>query len=248
MKKLVATISCLLFALLGVVSTSKANEKDYTIPEAYSIYEIPGSNAKGTYSVSLNADGAADPNGLYTFLAQIDTEPGETYTKITSWSSNFPVKAVIVRSKDLYNVYQYDSNIRSDRNLLAPDNSEGIPGNISKIAIVYDPEEFPEEPEAISAQNPTPVELVRNFLYRNLSILAIPLVVAFFLLGNLMARLRPTPSNSQAAEPKDNGSNTINMDNLPSPNSNTYGDDDETQFRKTYPYSRFRRYKSNSGK
>jgi hypothetical protein len=252
LKKLIATVSCLLFALFSLVATTSAtNVEDYTISEDYRIYDIPGSNSKGRYSVTLNAEGTADSNGLYTFIAHIDTEPGETYTKITSWNSNFPVKAVIVNSNDLYNLYQYDRNIRRDTDLLAPDNPDGSPGNVSKITLVFNPKEFPEEPEPLSTLTPEPIELVRNFLYRNLSILAIPLVVAFYLLGNLMGRLRPTPSNDQngqAVEPTDTTTSSINMDNLPSPGSSNFGDDDETQFRRTPPYSRYgrNRYFNNS--
>ncbi|NLP35704.1 MAG: hypothetical protein GX359_11055 [Clostridiales bacterium] len=242
MKKFIAIVSCLLIPLLGFASiTTAASTEEYNIPESYQAYDIPGSNEKGMYSVTLNSSGATDPNGLYTFVVEIDTKPGEIYTKVTSWQSNFPVYAVIVKSNNIYNMYQYHSSIRGDTDLNAPDIPEGGPGNVSEVTIIYNPEEFPDVPEAIPAPKPEPWELVRNFLYRNLSILAIPLVVAFFLLGNLIGRLRPRPARTSNDTVESNTTSSLNMDNLPSPTSTNYGNNDETQLRTPSPYSRYPR-------
>lgn len=251
MKKLIIIATCIVFSLLEFTNiVTAANPEEYTIPEAYMVYDIPGTNAKGTYSVTLNTTGATDPNGLYTFTVVLDTVPGEEFTKVTSWHSNFPVYAVIVKSNHLNNMYQYENSIRVDTDLKAPDTPDGSPGNVSGVTIVYNPEEFPEDPETLSSPRPAPWELVRNFLYRNLSILAIPLVVAFFLLGNLIGRLRPAPARSESPTAEPTTTTTLNKDNLSKPSSLHHGNEDETQFRTPSPYSRLpkNRYYNNSDK
>jgi hypothetical protein len=250
LKKFVTIVACFLFVIVGLTAPAyaandTAQSDQYTIPDSYLIYDIPDSGSEGTYAANFNETGAADPNGLYTFTVVIDTEPGEIHTKVISWSSNFPVYAVIVKGNGLYNMYQYDRNLLKDTGLKAPDNAEGIPSNVRGVTIVFNPETFPENPGTSPDTAPDAFNLIRNFLYRNFSILAIPLVVAFFLLGNLLGRLR---SSNLPQENSTNETVQVDRDNIPDripeniptniPVSPTRNQDDETQLRIPPPYSR----------
>ena len=104
MKKLIVLFGCILFTILSIYSTANAasvppqtfpgndsNPSDYTPPPGCIHYEIPGSGTEGTYTVKFDATGTVDPNGAYSFTVTVGTEAGEDYTKVLSWSSNFPI-------------------------------------------------------------------------------------------------------------------------------------------------------------
>lgn len=116
-----------------------SNPSDYTPPAGTIHYEIPGSGTAGTYTVHFNDQGQVDPNGACTFTVTVGTATGKNYTQVLSWSSNFPVYAVIVKGGNAFNLYQYPTTTRSDTDLVSPNNASGHPADVSHVSIVFYP-------------------------------------------------------------------------------------------------------------
>lgn len=211
MKKFGIFLSSIMIIILCMFSTAFAasvlpqlfpgndsNPADYTPPAGYIHYEIPGSGAPGTYTVSINSSGAIDPNGPFKFTVVVGTAPGESYTKVLSWSSNFPIYAVIVKGGDAFNLYQYDPSVRADTNLVSPTNESGQPADVSHVSIVYNPEEIPSvtpTPTPTPTLTPTPTPCPpcppTNKCCTIVLVIFILLIILFFLLGILFGKLPP---------------------------------------------------------
>ena len=126
---------------------------DYTPPDGCIRYQIQNSDMEGSHTVNFDSEGNVDPEGPYSFTVTIGTIPGNEYTQVLSWSSNFPIYAVIVKGGDAFNLYQYDPNIRGDTDLVSPDNPSGNPADVSHVSIVICPDCFPPQPPT---PTPTP--------------------------------------------------------------------------------------------
>ncbi len=127
----------------------------YIPPPGHIRYEIPGNGAMGTYTVKFNNQGIADPNGANEFIVTIGTYPGNDYTEVLTWNSNFPIFAVIVKGGDAYNLYQYQPGVRNDTNLVSPDNASGKPADVSHVAIVISKIIPTQKPTQCPTQKPT---------------------------------------------------------------------------------------------
>jgi hypothetical protein len=220
LKKLIIILSCLICIAISVYNPvyaasvspqlfpgNDSNPADYTPPPGYIHYEIPGSGAPGTYTVRFNATGAVDPNGPYSFTVVVGTAPGESFTKVLSWSSNFPVFAVIVKGGDAFNLYQYNGAVQADTNLVSPNNASGNPANVNHVSIVFNPEDLPPQPPTTTpsptptmtpTSTPTPTPFVTciptpkpptpgpcfNIIF--FGIIFIALIIAFFLIGQII--------------------------------------------------------------
>lgn len=174
-------IASLIFLLLVVLSfytsalaasvppqTFPGNDaNDYTPPEGCLHYQIPNSDTEGSHTITFDNDGAVDPSGPYSFTVTVGTLPGNDYTQVLSWSSNFPIYAVIVKGGNAFNLYQYDSSVRGDTDLVSPDNPSGGPADVSHVSVVICPDCFPPQPptptptpEPTVTPTPTPVPTV----------------------------------------------------------------------------------------
>lgn len=162
--KRIATFSFLLLFMLSFFTpvlaasvpaqTFSGNDaNDYTPPEGCIRYQIPKSDIKGSHTVNFDSEGNVDPDGPYSFTVTTGTIPGNEYTQVLSWSSNFPIYAVIVKGGDAFNLYQYDPSVRGDTDLVSPDNPSGNPADVSHVSIVICPDCFPPQPPT---PTPTP--------------------------------------------------------------------------------------------
>ena len=134
-----------------------SNPMDYTPPAGCIHYEIPNSGQEGTFTATFNETGAVDPAGAYSFTVVVGTEAGEDFTKVLSWSSNFPIYAVIVKGGNAFNLYQYDTTVRGDTDLVSPDNPSGHPADVSHVSVVICPDDFPPQPPTPTpSPSPTP--------------------------------------------------------------------------------------------
>lgn len=205
--KFVAFLSCILLSAFYFTPAvyaatvepklyyNNASEQEvYTPTEDQIYYAITGSNTSGPYTAVFNDDGEADPEGNFLFTAVIGTGIGEEYTKLISWSSNFPIEAVIVSGKDALYVYEYQKKIRGDTNLIAPLNASGVPENIDYIALVFDPEELPAGQSIFDS-------IWGYIIYGSL-------VLVFFLVGLIFGnvngvakKIQPTTARSQYSAP-----------------------------------------------
>ena len=132
---------------------------DYTPPEGCLHYQIPNSDEGGSHTISFDSDGNIDPAGPYSFTATVGTLEGTNFTQVLSWSSNFPIYAVIVKGGPAFNLYQYDPSVREDTNLVAPINPSGLPTNVSHVSVVICPDDFPPDPATPTPEptvTPTP--------------------------------------------------------------------------------------------
>lgn len=151
MKKMISMLCGILLVALSVSTAYAAsvtpqlfpgndsNPADYQPPSGYIHYEIPNSSIAGTHVATFNKYGAADPGGQFTFTVVVGTEVGQTYTSVLSWTSNFPLYAVIVQGDDAFNLYQYNFSLLSDTNLVAPDITVGQPADVNHVSIVFNP-------------------------------------------------------------------------------------------------------------
>ena len=197
MKKLLSIISIALVLTLNIISPvyaasvpaqtfpgNDSNPMDYTPPEGCIHYEIPNSGNEGTYTATFNELGEVDPEGLYTFTVVVGSEEGESYTKILSWNSNFPIYGVIVKGGNAFNLYQYGTNVREDTNLVAPVNPSGNPADVSHVSIVICPDEFPPVPPCPPCPpcSDQPDSICYGTLFLSIFII---FIIVFFLLGIL---------------------------------------------------------------
>lgn len=132
-----------------------SNPNDYTPPKCCIHYEIPNSDTEGTHTATFNSNGNPSPNGPFSFTVVVGTEEGEDFTKVLSWSSNFPIYAVIVKGGNGFNLYQYDSSVRGDTNLVSPVTASGKPADVSHVSVVICPKTFPPTPPT-TTPTPTP--------------------------------------------------------------------------------------------
>ncbi len=91
---------------------------------------------------------------------QSGTEEGVTITvdgdTITSWSSDQPVSAVIVKGGNSANVYSYPDGTTSDTNLVAPDNASGGPAGLSHVEFCLGQAAPSPSPTETATESPTP--------------------------------------------------------------------------------------------
>lgn len=211
MRKLISFCGCVLVILLSLYTTAYAasvlpqtfpgnDSNSYTPPEGCIHYEIPNSSEEGTHTVTFDETGTIDPNGAYSFTVVVGTEEGEDFTKVLSWSSNFPIYAVIVKGGNAFNLYQYDIDVRGDTDLVSPDNESGHPANVSHVSIVICPEDFPPDPPTPSCPPcptcppcppcpPSPPCPPTNCCIIGFFIIFILLIIVFFLLGLFTCRI-----------------------------------------------------------
>lgn len=195
MRKLLSVISVVLILILSTITPvyaasvpaqtfpgNDSNPMDYTPPEGCIHYEIPNSGDEGIYTARFNQLGEVDPEGPYTFTVVVGSEEGENYTKVLSWSSNFPIYAVIVKGGNYFNLYQYDTSVREDTNLVSPDNPSGNPADVSHVSIVICPDEFPPEPPCPPCP-PCPPDFYCCKIF--FLVIFIILIIDFFLIGLL---------------------------------------------------------------
>lgn len=153
---------------------SAINSNDYTPPDGYIVYQIPNSNADGTYIINFTSNGLANIDRDYTFTATIGTLPNNNYNQVLLWISNFPIYGVIVSGENSFNLYLYDTSIREDRDLVAPTNQSGFSDNISYIAIVI-PDNFSQ---ALQTTSLTPVFTIANTILLLISIILLGIIIA----------------------------------------------------------------------
>lgn len=144
------------------------NPNDYTPPANHIHYQIPNSADEGTHTLYFDEDGNIVPDGPYSFTIIIGTAENENYTKVLSWSSNFPIYGVIVKGGNAFNLYQYENTVRGDTNLVSPNNVSGDPADVSHVSIVFNPNELPPDPPIFC--------LITNII----------LIIAFFLIGLIL--------------------------------------------------------------
>jgi hypothetical protein len=133
-----------------------SNSQQYTPPEGCIHYEIPGSATPGTYNVKFDDEGNVDTDGTLEFSITVGQENDEDFTKVLSWSSNFPIYAVIVKGGDAFNLYQYPSTARFDTDLVSPTNESDKPANISHVSVVICPDNFPTQTPSQTPAETTP--------------------------------------------------------------------------------------------
>lgn len=168
-----------------------SNPNDYTPPEGCIHYEIPNSEDVGTHTVSFNELGEPSPDGPFTFTVVVGQEQGESFTKVLSWSSNFPIYAVIVKGGDAFNLYQYESTVREDTDLVSPNTSSGNPADVSHVSIVICPGQFPPiTPCPTCPPCPTSPPCPPNtFCCAKFITLFVLITIVFFLLGLIMGTI-----------------------------------------------------------
>lgn len=163
MKKVISFLALLLFVLSFYTpvlaasvpaQTFPGNDANaYTPPKKCIHYQIPNSDTEGSHTVNFDSEGNVDPDGPYSFTVTTGTIPGNEYTQVLSWSSNFPIYAVIVKGGDAFNLYQYEPNVRKDTDLVSPDSPSGNPADVSHVSVVICPDCFPPKPPT---PTPTP--------------------------------------------------------------------------------------------
>lgn len=125
--------------------TFPGNDTDpnnYLPPEGCIHYQVPNSDLEEPHTIIFNDEGSVDPEGFYVFTVTIGTIPGNTFTQVLSWTSNFPIYALIVNGGGEFNLYQYDNGFRGDTNLVAPVDASGLPANVNHVSIVICPNTF----------------------------------------------------------------------------------------------------------
>ncbi len=220
MRKLLSTLSVILVLVVTVFTPvysasvppqtfpgNDSNPKDFTPPEGCIHYEIPDSGDVGTHTVKFNALGEVDPEGPFSFTVVVGQEQGENFTKVLSWTSNFPIRGVIVKGGPNFNLYEYGLTVRGDTDLVSPTNPSGDPANVSHVSIVICPGDFPIDPtcptdptqptdptDPTKPTDPTqpcpplpPNEDCCNVI--GIVMIFIMLIVAFFLLGILLGAM-----------------------------------------------------------
>lgn len=131
---------------------------DYTPPEGCLHYQIPNSDEEGSHTISFDSYGNIDPDGPYSFTVTVGTLEETNFTQVLSWSSNFPIYAVIVKGGPAFNLYQYDPSARGDTNLVAPINPNGFPASVSHVSVVICPDDFnPDPPTPTPEPTATPI-------------------------------------------------------------------------------------------
>ncbi len=213
MRKLLSTLSLMLIVVFTVFTPvyaasvppqlfpgNDSNPNDFTPPEGCIHYEIPDSGNVGTHTVRFNEFGEVDPQGPYIFTVVVGKEQGEDFTKVLSWDSNFPIDSVIVKVGNAFNLYQYESGVRHDTNLVSPNNPSGDPADVSHVSVVICPDEFPPPTEPTEPTEPTcPTDPTTptnpcppNGNGSGLGIIVVIfalLILAFFLLGLLIGSM-----------------------------------------------------------
>lgn len=187
MKKLVSFLSVLLFVLSFYTTALAASvpaqtfpgndAEDYTPDEGCIHYQIPNSELDGTHTVVFNNEGTPNLDGPYIFTVITGTIPGNDYTQVLSWSSNFPIYAVIVNGEDAFNLYQYDPSVLEDTNLVAPIGSSGLPNNISHVSIVICPDTFPTNPAIVLPTGSLSSILIVNTIFQIISTILLGILV-----------------------------------------------------------------------
>jgi len=154
-----------------------SNPNDYTPPSGCIHYEIPNSGTPGTYTVKFNSSGQVDPSGNCSFTVTVGKQSGQSYTKVLSWSSNFPIYAVIVKGGNAFNLYQYPNTTREDTDLVSPNNASGKPADVSHVSIVICSGSCSSSNSSSTSSvcPPTPCD--------NSGIFLVFLIISFFLIG-----------------------------------------------------------------
>jgi hypothetical protein len=88
-----------------------SNPNDFTPPEGCIHYEIPNSANEGTHTVRFNSAGMVDANGPFIFTIDVGIAPGNDFTEVLTWISNFSIESVIVKGGPNFNVYSYDPSV-----------------------------------------------------------------------------------------------------------------------------------------
>jgi hypothetical protein len=192
MKKYVSFLSLLLFmlniytpALAASVPavTYTGNDADpniYSPPNGCIHYQIPNSDTAGTHTLIIDNQGAINPDGSNLFTATIGTIPGNNYSELLSWSSNFPIYAVIISNGDVFNLYRYDTDYRGDTSLLSPEDASGLPTSISHVSIVICPDTFSTGQTSSSLDGTLLAFLIVNTVFQIISTIFLG-ILAFFL-------------------------------------------------------------------
>lgn len=165
-----------------------SNPNDFQPSKGCIHHEISNSDNNGTHTIKFNTQGQVDPNGPFEFTIVVGTVQGESFTKILSWTSNFPVQAVIVKGGPAFNLYSYGTDVRGDTNLASPTIPSDNPADISHVSVVICPDEFPPPTEPTCATEPCPAYLLNGNCINMIGIIVIfvLLIIAFLLLGLLL--------------------------------------------------------------
>jgi hypothetical protein len=155
-----------------------SNPNDYTPPEGCIHYEIPNSANEGTHTVRFNSDGMVDANGPFIFTIVVGIAPGNDYTEVLSWSSNFPIESVIVKGGPNFNIYSYDTGVRNDTSLVSPNVASGKPADISHVSVVICPNDIPDCPDCPICPEKPDCDTILLFTI-------ILIVLSIFLISNL---------------------------------------------------------------
>ncbi len=112
------------------------NDSKASAPSGYTHYSFGSNSASGTYTVRFDTSGNRDSNGQYYFTHTIGKLPGQNYTAVLTWSSNFDIYSVIVKGGSAYNEYVYNT-ARSGSYLVSPVNASGNPASVSHTSIIF---------------------------------------------------------------------------------------------------------------
>lgn len=136
-----------------------ANQINKITPVGCVYYKFDNSYKQGMYTIRFDCDGKVDPDGPILFSVTVGKSPSESYTKVTSWQSNVPIYAVIVKGGPAYNLYKYLTPTTSDTNLTAPEVSSGKPADVSHVSLILCPDQCPTPTPTIAptrTPKPTP--------------------------------------------------------------------------------------------
>jgi hypothetical protein len=192
MKKFISFLSLLIFmlsfctpALAAIVPAQTFPDNDavdYTPPEGCILYQIPNSDIEGTHTVTFDDQGTASTDGSYIFTVVTGTIPRNDYTQVLAWSSNFPIYAVIVNGDDAFNLYQYDSTVRGDTDLLSLIDSLGLPSDVNNVSIVLCPDTFTTDPALLLPTGPQSSILIVNTIFQIISTILLGVMVFLMIL------------------------------------------------------------------
>ncbi|HHV60664.1 MAG TPA: hypothetical protein GXX49_10340 [Clostridiaceae bacterium] len=80
-----------------LIDGNDIDKADEITPEGCIFYSFGNNEDPGTYTVRFDCEGNVDPNGSLIFSITIGTRPGDSFTSVLSWESNFEVYAVTVK-------------------------------------------------------------------------------------------------------------------------------------------------------
>lgn len=160
------------------VQTFPGNDvNDYTPPDGFIHYQIPNSSIEGSHTISFDNDGSIVSQGPYSFTVMIGSLPGNSYTQILTWISNFSIYAVIVNGDGAFNLYQYDPSFRADTDLVAPDGPLGDPDNVSHVSLVINPDALQIDQAATLPTGLQTTILIINTIFQIISTILLGLLV-----------------------------------------------------------------------